>query len=67
MERPELLNRAKMPPSRLGGVPAIVPPPAEHCCSQLALPIAEGKAPDREPLPGAVHVRGWLPFRRTPR
>jgi len=68
MERPRPSNRATMPPSRLGGVPATVPPPDERCVGQLVLPIGEsGTAVDgrssirrREPLPGAVHLGGWL-------
>ena len=63
MERERTSHRAVMPPSRLGGVPAIVEQPDETPRGQLALPIA---APARsevrlvEPLPGAVHVAGWL-------
>src|SRR5881628_2938205 len=68
MERPRPSNRATMPPSRLGGVPATVPPPDEGARRQLVLPIAEGgmagrgrvSVHRREPLPGAVHVDGWL-------
>ena len=60
MERPQQSHRAAMAPSRLGGVPAIVPPPAEPSQGQLALTIEELVAIEREPLPGAVHVRGWL-------
>ena len=68
MERPRSSNRATMPPSRLGGVPATVPPPDERARGQLALPISDGGKGDEgraslrrsEPLPGAVHVRGWL-------
>jgi DNA oxidative demethylase len=68
MERPRSSNRATMPPSRLGGVPATVPPPDEPARGQLVLPIAEreiageGRASVhlREPLPGAVHVGCWL-------
>jgi len=65
MERSAYSNRATMPPSRLGGVPAIVPPPDDTPRGQLGLPIgesAEGRpaAYRGEPLPGAVHVGGWL-------
>jgi len=65
MERPAYSNRATMPPSRLGGVPAIVAAPDDTPRGQLGLPIgesAEGRpaAYSREPLPGAVHVGGWL-------
>jgi DNA oxidative demethylase len=68
MERPRPANRATMPPSRLGGVPATVPPPDERARGQLVLPMGkggmagEGRASvhRREPLPGAVHVEGWL-------
>ena len=42
MERPRPSNRATMPPSRLGGLPASVPPPDERARGQLALPIGEG-------------------------
>jgi len=60
MERPPISNRATMPPSRLGGVPAIVGTPIPNSRGQLRLPIDEERAPEREPLGGAVHVRGWL-------
>jgi alkylated DNA repair protein (DNA oxidative demethylase) len=65
MEAARTSNRATMPPSRLGGVPATVPPPDERARGQLALPIREGgegrgAIHRREPLPGAVHVSGWL-------
>jgi DNA oxidative demethylase len=70
MERSLPSNRAAMPPSRLGGVPATVPAPGESARGQLALPIAAGEGGTarggralvhrREPLPGAVHVGGWL-------
>jgi alkylated DNA repair protein (DNA oxidative demethylase) len=53
--------------SRHGGVPTVVPPPAGSP-GQLALPLAgrdggtgPAGAPARaEPLPGAVHLPGWL-------
>src|SRR5262249_39303815 len=68
MEGPRRSNRATMPPSRLGGVPATVPPPDERGCCQLVLPIGGGGTAGagralvrrHEPLPGAVHVDGWL-------
>jgi alkylated DNA repair protein (DNA oxidative demethylase) len=68
MERTRPANRATMPPSRLCGLPATVPPPNERARGQLVLPMGkggmagEGRASvhRREPLPGAVHVEGWL-------
>ena len=62
MERPTTSHRSTMSPSRLGGVPAVVPPPEKSSGSQLALPIAEASVRGRrsEPLPGAVYVSGWL-------
>jgi alkylated DNA repair protein (DNA oxidative demethylase) len=66
MERPHTSHRVHMTPSRLGGVPATVPAPGEPARGQLVLPIAvaEGtglrSAARRDPLPGAVHVGGWL-------
>jgi alkylated DNA repair protein (DNA oxidative demethylase) len=56
--------------SRLGGVPTVVGPPAPPPTRQLALlDVAtagdgqagrEGLGPPAEPLPGVVHVPGWL-------
>lgn len=48
--------------SRRGGVPTVVPPPATSP-GQLALPLvapSEGGGARSEPLPGAVHIAGWL-------
>ncbi|HET6953696.1 MAG TPA: alpha-ketoglutarate-dependent dioxygenase AlkB [Acidimicrobiales bacterium] len=48
--------------SRRGGVPTVVPPPAA-AAGQLALPLAAapgGTPVPSEPLPGAVHIAGWL-------
>jgi alkylated DNA repair protein (DNA oxidative demethylase) len=64
MEPPRSSSRATMPPSRLGGVPATVPTVDEPARGQLVLPIGGGGVANEpcgyEPLPGAVHVRGWL-------
>jgi alkylated DNA repair protein (DNA oxidative demethylase) len=53
--------------SRHGGVPTVVPPP-EGSPGQLALPLpgrgvggrTAGVRARAEPLPGVVHLRGWL-------
>jgi alkylated DNA repair protein (DNA oxidative demethylase) len=53
--------------SRHGGVPTVVPPPAGSP-GQLALPLPvpedatrhRGDRARQEPLPGAVHLPGWL-------
>ena len=61
MERPRPTGRSATAPSRLGGQPAEVA--CENSCSgQLSLPIAstERSRERREPIPGAVHVSGWL-------
>jgi alkylated DNA repair protein (DNA oxidative demethylase) len=66
MERPRTSYRATMLSSRLEGVPATVPPPGDPTCGQLVLPMAIGEGGARrpvhrrEPLPGAVHVGGWV-------
>jgi len=63
MERERTSGRAVMRPSPLGGVPATVGPPQEQRRGQLELAIASaapGDAERREPLPGAVHIAGWL-------
>jgi DNA oxidative demethylase len=62
MERPQQSHRGALAPSRLGGVPATVASSAHRSQGQLALAIDEGGAVEREPLAGAVHVRGWLDF-----
>jgi alkylated DNA repair protein (DNA oxidative demethylase) len=47
--------------SRVGGVPAALPPAESLPARQLALPIAEARLPARMPLlPGVVHVSAWL-------
>src|SRR4051812_46510781 len=58
-------SRARMGRSRLGGVPAALPPALPSAKRQLALaldPAAVGKDRDRRQtcLPGVVHVAGWL-------
>jgi alkylated DNA repair protein (DNA oxidative demethylase) len=68
MDRTRPSPRAIMAPSRLGGVPAALPPPGEMPPGQLALPLVTRTATDderaqtrhREVLRGAVHVAGWL-------
>jgi len=62
-------SRARMGRSRLGGVPAALPPPLAFAERQLPLPL--GPAAGRKDadhgrretcLPGVVHVAGWLDF-----
>ena len=61
MERTRTADRSSMPPSRLAGVSASVAAEGRRL-GQLALPIGARERPleRREPLPGAVHLRGWL-------
>src|SRR3981189_1319723 len=67
MTRIAPLPRARMGRSRLGGVPAALPPPLAFAEGQL--PLAPGPAPARKDagqdrretcLPGVVRVEGWL-------
>ena len=44
--------------SRLGGVPTVLPPPAD--VRQLGLAIDPASRQRHDPLPGVVHVTGWL-------
>src|SRR5439155_21037492 len=68
MDRTRPSRRAIMAPSRLGGVPAALPPPGEPPPGQLALPLVTRLATEderaqtrhREVMRGAVHVAGWL-------
>ena len=59
--------RTRMGTSRLGGVPTVLPPPADVEPRQLALGIEEDRAGGaatgpvhREVLPDVVHISGWL-------
>jgi alkylated DNA repair protein (DNA oxidative demethylase) len=54
-------RRSRVAPSRRGGVPTSVPPPARSPVRQLGLlPEPAPRAERREVLPGVVHVVGWL-------
>ena len=48
--------------SRLGGVPTVLPPPAD--IRQLGLILDAPERQRHDPLPGVVHVAGWLDVER---